>query len=68
MVISVERGRYSHLEREDTMLTAIIVTLIITSGLGYALRTDGGRSGLIARRPYNNRYSDAPGAREDHLG
>lgn len=50
------------------MLIGIIVTLIITSGLGYALRTDGGRSGLIARRPYNNRYNDAAGAREDHLG
>jgi hypothetical protein len=50
------------------MLIGIIVTLIITSGLGYALRTDGGRGGLIARRPYNNRYNDAPGAREDHLG
>jgi len=50
------------------MLIAIIVTLIITSGLGYALRTDRGRSGLIASRPYNNRYNDAAGSREDHLG
>ena len=49
------------------MLTAIIVTLIITSGLGFALGTDSGRSGLIARRPYNNRYNDAAGAREDSL-
>ncbi len=31
------------------------------------LRRDEG-SGLIARRPYNNRYNDASGAREDHLG
>jgi hypothetical protein len=61
-------GRYRLIEREDTMLIAIIVTLIITSGLGYALRTDGGRGGLIARRPYNNRYNDAAGARRDHLG
>jgi hypothetical protein len=49
------------------MFTAIIVTLIITAALGYALRTE--RSGrLISRRPYNNRYNDASGAREDHLG
>jgi hypothetical protein len=51
------------------MLTAIIVTLIIVAVLGYALRS--GRSGrtseAIVRRPYNNRYNDASGAREDHL-
>jgi len=47
------------------MLTAIIVTLIIAGGLGYALRSGGGQ--LISRRPYNNRYNDASGAREDHL-
>jgi hypothetical protein len=48
-------------------MLSIIVTLIIVSALGYGLR--GGRGGgLIARRPYNNRYSDASAAREDHLG
>jgi len=48
------------------MLLAVIVTLIIVAALGYALRSE--RSGvLIARRPYNNRYNDAAGAREDHL-
>jgi len=67
-VIGGERADNRQIEREDTMLIGIIVTLIITSGLGYALRTDGGRGGLIARRPYNNRYNDAAGAREDHLG
>ena len=45
------------------MLTAIIVTLIIAGGLGYALRSGGGQ--LISRRPYNNRYNDASAARED---
>ena len=49
------------------MLTDIIVTLFFTIGLGAALR-QGGRTGLIARTPYNNRYNDAAGAREDHLG
>jgi hypothetical protein len=45
----------------------ILITLIIVSGLGYALQTD--RKGrLIAHTPYNNRYNDAAGAREDHLG
>jgi len=48
------------------MLTAVIITFILVASLGYALRS--GRSGsLIARRPYNNRYSDASGSREDHL-
>jgi hypothetical protein len=49
------------------MLTAIIVSLVITAGLLHALRT-GEDDGLIVRRPYNNRYNDAAGAREDHLG
>jgi hypothetical protein len=49
------------------MLTAILVTLILPAALLYALRS--GRDGtLIVRRPYNNRYNDAAGAREDHLG
>jgi len=49
------------------MLTSIIVTLLVVAALGYGLRSE--RTGtLILRRPYNNRYSDAAGAREDHLG
>jgi hypothetical protein len=48
------------------MLTAIIVSLIIIAGLGYAVGS-GRNGGMIARRPYNNRYNDASGAREDHL-
>jgi hypothetical protein len=47
------------------MLTGIIVTFIIAGALGGAMRAGGG--GLISRRPYNNRYNDASGAREDHL-
>ncbi len=46
------------------MLSAIIVTIIITTAVAYALR-GGGRGGLISRRPYNNRYNAASGARED---
>ena len=46
------------------MLSAIIVTITITAALAYALR--GGRGdGTITRRPYNNRYNAASGARED---
>jgi hypothetical protein len=46
------------------MLTSIVVTLIIAGALGYGLRS--GRHGeTIVRRPYNNRYNDASGARED---
>jgi hypothetical protein len=49
------------------MLSSIIVSLIITAALGYALRAGRGDE-LIVRHPYNNRYNDAAGAREDHLG
>jgi hypothetical protein len=49
------------------MLLDILITLFFAVGLGAALRSDG-TSGLIARRPYNNRYNDASGARQDHLG
>jgi hypothetical protein len=45
------------------MITAIIVTTIITFALAYAMRTGA----TITRRPYNNRYSDASGARDDAL-
>jgi len=49
------------------MLLAIVITLIIVVALGASLQADGtGR--LISRTPYNNRYNDASGAREDHLG
>lgn len=46
------------------MLASIIVTLLIVTVLAYALwssRTDE----LIVHRPYNNRYNDAAGARDD---
>jgi len=49
------------------MLTAIIITLVIVVALGYALRPHGG-GGQIIHHPYVNRYNDAAGAREDHLG
>jgi hypothetical protein len=45
-------------------MTAIIIALIITAALGYGLRS--GRHGqTIIHRPYNNRYNDASGAREE---
>jgi hypothetical protein len=47
------------------MLLDILITLFLTVGLALAFRRDGA---LIADRPYNNRYNDASGAREDHLG
>ena len=48
------------------MFAAAIVTLVIVAALGHATRS-GRRGELISRRPYNNRYNDAAGAREDHL-
>jgi hypothetical protein len=47
------------------MFTAIIVTVIVAGALGFVSRAGGDQ--LISRRPYNNRYNDASGAREDHL-
>jgi hypothetical protein len=47
------------------MLTAAIVTLIIVAALGYGLRAER-RGVMIPRHPYNNRYNDASGARQDH--
>jgi hypothetical protein len=46
------------------MLSAIIVTFLITAALAYAFGS-GRRGGIILRHPYNNRYNDASGARED---
>ncbi len=48
-------------------MTAIMIPVLIVLALGYALRS--GRNGAtIADHPYNNRYNDATGAREDHVG
>jgi hypothetical protein len=45
-------------------MSALIITLIVTASLGYAMRA--GRHGqTIVHRPYNNRYNDASGAREE---
>jgi hypothetical protein len=49
------------------MLIDVLVTLTVTYALGLALRSE--RDGqMIVKRPYNNRYNAASGAREDHLG
>jgi hypothetical protein len=45
------------------MLTSIIVTAVVVGALGYGLRS-GRDGGLITHRPYNNRYTDAPAARD----
>jgi Na+-driven multidrug efflux pump len=62
MVLSEESGPDN--QRTTNMLLAIVVTFIITSGLGVAL-SGSLRGGTITRRPYNNRYNAAAGARED---
>ncbi|HTA35213.1 MAG TPA: hypothetical protein VK761_00755 [Solirubrobacteraceae bacterium] len=46
------------------MLTAILITLLIVAALGYSLG-ESRFDRTIVRRPYNNRYNDASGARED---
>lgn len=49
------------------MLTSILITILIALCLAVALRSPQDDQ-LIARRPYNNRYSDASAARESWLG
>lgn len=48
------------------MLLSILVTFVILAALGLSVR--GERGELIARHAYNNRHSDAAGAREDSVG
>jgi hypothetical protein len=49
------------------LLASIIIALLLTYGLANAMRA--GRAGeSILRRPYNNLYNDATGARENWLG
>src|SRR6185312_4596436 len=53
-------SRHSN-NKEGPMLLGILITIFLTLGLGAAFRRQG-EGGLIARRPYNNRYSDASAA------
>jgi len=49
------------------LLASIFIAVLLTCGLGSAMRA--GRTGnSIPRRPYNNLYNDATGARQDWLG
>jgi hypothetical protein len=54
-------------QRNETMLTSIVVTFIIVAMLGVSLRSERGNRALISHQPYNNRHSDASGARDDHF-
>lgn len=49
------------------MLVAIITAIVIVAALGYALRSSRDGQALL-HRPYNNRYNDASGAREETFG
>ncbi len=49
------------------MIASILVASVLVGGLAHALRA-GRREGMISRRPYNNPYNDAVGARDDRLG
>jgi hypothetical protein len=55
-------------DSQDTpMLLAILISLFFIAALGYSMQSERNR-GLISEHSYNNRHSDAAGAREDHLG
>lgn len=43
------------------------IALIALAALAYAARA-AELDGLISHHTFNNQYSDAPGARADHLG
>jgi hypothetical protein len=47
------------------MIISVLAGAILIA-LGIA-RLSGRNGEMIVHRPYNNRYSDASGAREDHL-
>jgi len=47
---------------------AAIAIVVIALGALARLRFSGSTGEPISRTPYNNRYSDASAAREDHLG
>jgi hypothetical protein len=49
------------------MFGSLIVIVAFLVALASALNSDG-RGDVITARPYNNPYSDATGAREDHVG
>ena len=49
------------------MLIAIIAIIVIIAAYGFARWSGRTAGGQIARRPYNNRYNDASGARDDSL-
>jgi hypothetical protein len=49
------------------MFSATVITVIVVSALALGLRSSSRTGGPLVHRPYNNRYSDAAGAREDNL-
>jgi hypothetical protein len=61
------RSDHEQNEKDSHMLSALTITLLIPAGLAYAFR-QGHSDKTIVHRPYNNRYSDASGARDGRLG
>jgi hypothetical protein len=62
-----DQSKNQKLEQVTGMLSSIFVVLIVTGAIVYGVRP--GRNGKsILRRPYNNPYNDAAGARDDRLG
>ena len=51
--------------QENAMLTAFLITALIIASLALGLHSER-RGRMIPHHPYNNRYNDASGAREDH--
>jgi hypothetical protein len=64
-----QHGNFQDLtvEQMTATLSLILVLFVVTGALAHGIRAD--RSGKsILKRPYNNRYNDATGARDDRLG
>jgi hypothetical protein len=50
------------------MILALLTTAVIVWSLGFSFPSGRRRDGMINEHRYNNRYSDATAARQDHLG
>ena len=46
---------------------SLLITLIVARGLGFAAASAPRRRADLDRTRYNNRYNDAPAARDDHV-
>lgn len=49
------------------MILTLLIMVAVVAVMAYAIYP-GRSTDMIGEHAYNNRYSDAPGSRDDHLG